>query len=161
MKDVHQYAISYKSLEYRSMVDFQFFLFDWCLFDSLFKWICIILEKQKTLEIKQFKMECLKSYLVFFFSFCMCWATNLRNCIVWRGVVWDEGGGAEWDGVWYCIVLYCVVLCCVALHCVALHCIALHYTALYCTVLHCIVLHCIESHSSSSHKTLGEGTLCL
>lgn len=66
----------------------------------------------------------------------MCWATNLRNCIVWCGV---RDGGQSRIGCG--IALYCVVLCCIALRC-----IALHYTALYCTVLHCIVLHCIVSY---------------
>lgn len=140
MKDVHQYAISYKSLEYRSMVDFQFFLFDWCLFDSLFKWICIILEKQKTLEIKQFKMECLKSYLVFFFFFLYVLGHKPEKlyCVAWCGVGWGRWGRVGWG-----VVLHCIVLCCVVLRCVALHCIALHCTTLHCIVLYCIALYCI------------------
>lgn len=123
MKDVHQGAISYKSLEYRRMVGFHFLLFDWCLFDSLFKWICIILEKQKTLEIKQFKVECLKSYLFCFFLYALGHKPEKLYC-----VVWCEGLGAEWDRVWYCIVLCCVVLHCTALHWTVLYCIALYRT---------------------------------
>lgn len=151
MKDVHQYAISYKSLEYRSMVDFQFFLFDWCLFDSLFKWICIILEKQKTLEIKQFKMECLKSYLVFFFLF-VCVGPQTWETVL-CGVVWCGMREVGQSGMGCGIALYCIVLCCVALRCIALHCIALHCTTLHCIVLYCIALYCIALNPTAAAVT--------